>query len=139
MVQILTFFSLWGPPVLWAFIIFRFSSGPVPQASSLYWPNFAFMKGAHAFFYGILALLLYRAYLGIGLPRKKSALLAFWISVLYGVSDEFHQMFTQTREARVRDVFFDAFGAGVFLYIIYKYYSRLPKTLRKLFGQFGVK
>ena len=108
------------PVVLWAFIIFKFSSGVVPQVSSLYWPNFAFMKSAHAFFFGIFAILLYRSLRSEGISGKKAAVWAVVITILYGASDELHQFFTQGREARLRDIGFDTIGGIIAVFVVYK-------------------
>jgi VanZ family protein len=69
--------------------------------------------------------------MGEGVNRKKAAIWAFFASVIYGISDEPHQMFTQGREARFRDVIIDGFGAGIIIYLIYKYLDKLPKKVRK--------
>lgn len=42
---------------------------------------------------------------------------AFIFSVLYAASDEIHQLFTPTREGRMRDVIIDT--AGIYLMYIY--------------------
>lgn len=107
------------PVIIWALIIFKLSSGVVPNVSSLYWPNFAFMKSAHTFFFGILAALLYRSLRSEGVSRKKAAIWAVVITMLYGASDELHQFFTQGREARLRDIGFDTIG-GVLGVLIWR-------------------
>jgi hypothetical protein len=132
------FLSLWAPVIIWVLIIFKLSSGMVPQASSLYWPNFAFMKSAHAFFFGALAILIYRALRGEGLSRKRAAIWALALTIAYGASDEIHQIFTQGREAKVRDVFIDGTGASIVIYLIYKFLPRLPKKIQDLLLQFGI-
>lgn len=129
--KILKFSKYWLPVIIWAFIIFRFSSGAVPQVSRLYWPNFAFMKSAHTFFFGIFAALLYRSLRSEGISRKKSAIWAVIITMLYGASDELHQFFTQGREARLRDIGFDTIGGMVMVWIIYKLFPKLPKKYLK--------
>ncbi len=136
--KILRFLNLWLPVLLWALIIFRFSSGRVPQVSPNYWSNFTFMKGAHAFFFGILSLLIYRALLGDEVARKRSAIWAVIITILYGISDEFHQLFTQGREARIRDVFFDAVGGSITIFLVYKYINKLPAKLREILNSIGL-
>lgn len=136
--KIIKFLSLWLPIIVWALIIFKFSSGTIPQASSLYWPNFAFMKSAHVFFFGILGVLFYRALRGEGLTRKKAAIWAVVFTTFYGASDEYHQLFTQGREARIRDVFFDGIGASLVSYFIYRFLSRFPKKFQTFLLQFGI-
>jgi VanZ family protein len=96
------------------------------------------MKSSHAFFFGVLAVLFYRALVGEGLTRKRAAIRAIIFTVLYGASDEFHQMFTQGREARVRDVFIDGIGATVVIYLIYWFLPKLPKKIQIFLLEFGI-
>lgn len=136
--KIFHFLNLWLPVVFWALIIFKLSSGRVPQVSALYWPNFAFMKGAHAFFFGILSLLFYRAISGEVVSRKKAAILATIFTIFYGITDEVHQMFSQGREARVRDVFFDGMGAAITVFLVYRFLPKFPKKIQKFLLQLGI-
>lgn len=123
------FLNLWLPPLLWAILIFRFSSGNVPLASDIYWQDFAVKKTGHILLFGFLAVLFYRALIGQQISRKKALILSVVLATLYGASDEYHQMFTQGREARVRDVFFDFFGAMAASFFLYRI---LPKTTGKI-------
>jgi len=91
-------------------IIFALSSGP-----SLSLPRLTTDKMAHAGVYAGLALLLVRAFAG-GLPGRitpKTALLAVAVTILYGVSDEWHQLFVPGRTSDRADVLADAIGALV--------------------------
>lgn len=102
--------------VLWAGLIFKLSSGTVPSTSQDFWVDFAIKKAAHVSFYFFLSFLTFRALRGEGVERKKALIWAIAFTVFYGATDEFHQMFTQGREARVRDVLFDSIGAlGILL------------------------
>lgn len=130
--------NLWTPPVVWALVIFSFSSGTVPKASPVYWEDFVVKKFAHVIFFGILALLVYRALLGEGFSRKKSAVIAVLVSVSYGVSDEYHQMFTQGREATVRDVLFDGLGASIAMFMTYNFLQKLPKQVKLFFRDLDI-
>jgi len=136
--KILKFLNLWLPVILWAAIIFKFSSGTVPQVSTLFWPNFTFMKSAHAFFFGALAILIYRGLIGEGISRKKAAIYAVIFAFFYGGTDELHQMFTQGREARVRDIFIDGIGAGIVMYLIYQFLPKLPKKFQLFLLELGI-
>jgi len=80
--------------------------------SEIYWQDFIVKKTAHIIEYAILATLLYRALINSNVPRKEAGIYAVILSATYGISDEFHQYFTPGREPRVRDVFFDLFGAS---------------------------
>lgn len=126
------FLDLWLPPFLWAALIFHFSSGTVPVASSVYWQDFAVKKTGHVLLFGALAVLLYRAFIGQKMSKKKAAIWAVLLAFIYGGTDEFHQFFTQGREARVRDVFIDGFGAALSISFMYYLLPKLPKEIRML-------
>ena len=68
-------------------------------------------KSIHFGVYALLAWLWWRALS----PRRRVSwpiLFAAWfLTTLYGVSDEIHQSFVPGRHPRVADVFFDAAGA----------------------------
>lgn len=128
--KILRWLFIWLPVIFWAGLIFHFSSGSVPVTSPIYWQDFAVKKTGHAFLFGILAVLIYRALRSIGLSRKKAAVWAIVIATFYGATDEFHQLFTQGREARVRDVFIDGFGAALVITLIYYILPKFPPEIR---------
>ncbi len=130
--------KLWAPPIIWAAIIFKLSNGSVPVASSVYWQDFAFKKSAHMFFYGVLAVLTYRGLIGEGVEKKKAATWACVIAIFYGITDEFHQSFTQGREARVRDIGFDGIGASLASYLVYKILPKMPKEVVKFAKDFNL-
>ena len=137
--KILKFLNLWLPVILWAGLIFKFSSGTIPTASPVYWQDFAVKKTGHVLLFGALAWLIYRGLLGEGLDRKKAAIWAVFLAFFYGGTDEFHQMFTQGRESRVRDVFIDGIGAAIVIYITYHFVPKLPKKFQIFLLKFGVK
>jgi VanZ family protein len=136
--KVLKFLSSWLPVILWASLIFKFSSGTIPVASSVFWQDFAVKKFGHILLFGMLALLVYRALIAEGVSRKKAAFIAVLSSFLYGVSDEYHQMYTQGREARVRDVIIDGLGASALIYFIYRFLPRLPKKVQRFLLQFDI-
>lgn len=123
---------LWLPPAVWAGVIFKLSAGTVPVASEFYWNDFVIKKSAHMLFYGILALLVYRGLRGEGIKKKKAMIWAVIVAAFYGATDEYHQMFTQGREARVRDIFFDGIGAIGAMLITYYWLPKLPKKVKEL-------
>ena len=135
----LKFLYLWLPVILWAAMIFKFSSGTIPVASAVVWQDFVIKKTGHVLLFGALSLLIYRGLLGEGIDRKKAALYAVILAFFYGGTDEFHQMFTQGREARVRDVFIDGFGAFVITYSVYWLMPKFPKKIQTFLLELGVK
>lgn len=118
----------WLPVILWAALIFRFSSGTVPLASTVYWQDFAVKKSGHVILFGALAVLIYRGLRMEGIDKKRSAFWAVILSTLYGATDEYHQMFTSGRTSRIRDVLIDSMGST--LVILVTYYLP-PKLSRK--------
>ncbi len=120
----------WLPPVLWATIIFLFSSLSAKPVSKIYWKEFAIKKTAHIVEYGIFTILLYRALKESGVEKKKAGIIAVLFSSFYGMTDEYHQMFTPGREPRIRDVIFDTIGSILAIYSIWRLLPKAPKKLR---------
>ena len=72
-------------------------------------------KAEHAIVYAGLAGLVVRALAG-GVPARvnwMTAFVALAITVTYGASDEFHQMFVWRRTADIWDVYADAAGGSI--------------------------
>ena len=100
----------WLPAVLCAAAIFLLSSQPtLPSTGNVT------DKQAHALAYGSLAFLCL-----MGLTRWQwrriagtAVLTAFVLAVLYGISDEIHQMFVPGRTSELADVLADATGAAI--------------------------
>jgi VanZ family protein len=102
--------SLWAPVVLWAGVIFAFSSVPSLGTGLGAW-DLALRKVAHAAEFAVLGALLVRA---IG-----SWPLAVVAGSLYAVTDEVHQMFVRGRVGSPVDWAIDTAGValGVWLYL----------------------
>jgi VanZ family protein len=100
---------LWGPPVLYGFLIYHFSSesNPLPGLTSLVWD-----KALHATEYAGFALLLCRALRGEGLRWWRSVALALLLASTYAATDEWHQLFVAGRTADVADWLADVVGAA---------------------------
>jgi len=79
----------------------------------------------HIFAYAALAF-----FLSISIVRgrwKSGIFLAVLIAILYGVSDEYHQLFVPGRAGTIRDVILDSIGvflASLFYYVTIEYRSR---------------
>lgn len=129
---------LWAPPILWAGLIFHFSSGTIPVASTVYWQDFTVKKIGHILLFGTLAILIYRGLLGDGVSRKKALIWAIVLATFYGGTDEYHQMFTQGREARVRDVLIDGAGAAVATFLAYQFLPKVPKKFKIYFEKLNL-
>lgn len=74
----------------------------------------------HAGGYAILCLLLYVALRqGWGVGVRNSTILSWIISVIYGLTDEYHQSFVPRRTPDLRDLLADAVGALLILCLIH--------------------
>ena len=103
----------WLPVFLWAAVIFAFSTIPQIKVSQFFLWDFIAKKTAHVSEYAILFALIFRA-------TKGSWILSFLATMLYAVSDEFHQSFVPGRTATFFDLGFDLTGANIASYIIWK-------------------
>jgi VanZ family protein len=133
----------WLPVLLWAAIIFFFSSDPnpykyLPEAwrSAVPLPTIIrACEGLRVFFeeqslaewigqlmhfieYLVLAFLISRALYKTSAASTKIPALVILISMLFALSDEIHQLFVPGRAFQVIDLFIDFLGSlfGVFLY-----------------------
>jgi VanZ family protein len=96
--------TVWLPVLVWAAVIFAFSSIPSLSSGLGTWDTIL-RKVAHVTEYAVLGALLYRA-----LGREPLALAA---GVAYAATDELHQHFVRGRHASPVDVALDAVGVAV--------------------------
>lgn len=122
--------SSWLPVAFWVVLIFHLSSGSIPSVTEKYWQEFAIKKGGHLILFGIMAVLMFRAFRMEGFNRKRAFMYAIILTILYGASDEYHQMYTFSREPRVRDVFIDAAGVGIACLVLNYLPALAPRKLR---------
>ena len=137
------FFKFWLPVWLWMALIFSFSGDAMsgqhtsrllepllkwffPKLSDALVAELVFdiRKCAHVTEYAVLGLLFWRAWRqpvrGDVRPWEwVLARRAFWATALYAATDEFHQSFVPSREARVHDVAIDACGAGAAMLLLW--------------------
>jgi len=134
----------WGPVVIWMAIIFIGSSHSNVVLSESPSKDNLMKNLGHIIEYALLGFLIFRA-----LSSKKGDTLTsryVWLwsltgAILYGVSDEVHQMFVPTRTAYLGDILMDGVGAGMgvlFAIIVYtslsgKFFS---ERLRNKFSWF---
>ena len=84
--------------------------------------HFGIRKAAHVTEFGIFSVAVFH-----GIRRERRgwklnwAIITLLIAVAYAALDEWHQSFVPLREARVRDVFIDAFGAVLAQVIVWIY------------------
>jgi VanZ family protein len=96
--------TVWLPVIVWAAVIFTFSSIPSLSTGLGTWDTIL-RKGAHLTEYAVLGGLLYRA-----LGREP---LALAVGIAYAATDELHQYFVRGRHASPVDVAIDAVGIAV--------------------------
>ncbi len=110
--------------LFWMTVIFFFSS--LPGSENQFEPTLIYYmerKGAHVLEYAVLMFLAVR-FVRVIFPLKsfKNILLGAGVfSLLYGVSDELHQLFVPYRGAKVSDVLIDGSGillAGAFIFLM---------------------
>jgi VanZ family protein len=88
-------------------------------------------KGAHGLLYSGLAALMVRALAGGWRPFGVGiALAAVAYSVLYGATDEIHQLFVPTRTADVADLAADAVGAALAVVLLYTVHAVQARVRR---------
>ena len=136
--RIIKFTKYWFPAIVWAFVIYSFSSNPTGRASEIHWEDFVIKKSAHLFVYSVLTVLLYRAFYNYQLGEKLSAKYTLIVNVLYAISDEFHKGFTPGRDPTLRDIFIDSFAIIVVLYLIIKYLPKAPKAIKAWAKKFEI-
>lgn len=123
--------KIWAPVCLYCGLIVYLSSQSHP---SQHLPSFLFGmsdKLLHALEYGILGILLYRAFHQTT-RAIESIILSIICVVVFGISDEIHQWFVPNRQADIWDLLADTLGATFFILtwaFITKKYS-LRQTLQ---------
>jgi len=139
------FLKYWAPVLVWMAVIFVGSSdaGSTRRSSRIIGPILRWLKpdisqesiervqlvarkGMHMTEYAAFALLAWRArrqpLKDDSRPwRWTDAVFAFGLSILYAVTDEFHQSFVPSRQGQWTDVLIDAAGAGLGLFLLWKW------------------
>ncbi|MCA9961789.1 MAG: VanZ family protein [Anaerolineales bacterium] len=117
----------WIPALLWMVAIFVLSNQPKGAIPSFGLWDFLVKKGSHFLAYGLLAGLYWWALRG----GKRPFPIAFLLTFLYAVSDEWHQSFIPGRNATVMDVMIDSVGGLVMLGLLYFWQLRRQPTYNK--------
>jgi VanZ family protein len=115
----------WLPAGAWMALIFLLSSlSELPNAPAGL-PQDVFLKLSHVVGYGVLALLIEHA---LARPRSGKPV-ALLLTMLYGLSDEWHQSFTPGRMPDPGDLLADVFGAFAALWLLRRDYWRKSSKL----------
>ena len=110
----------WAAAITYALVIFFLSSLSNSQTDKFYlFKNSD--KVIHIMVYALLCLLLNRA---LSFTFKNSVkryvpIVAIFISIVYAITDEFHQSFVPGRYASIDDIFADGIGAVISQIILY--------------------
>jgi VanZ family protein len=100
-------------------VIFYFSSRPRFGITHQFIFDFIILKTLHMIEYGILYFLIFRAlHQTSQLSLTKKFLYSFFLAFLYAVSDEIHQSFIPSREAKIGDIIIDTIGISFAYYFI---------------------
>lgn len=116
----------WGPVIIYCLMIFFLSSQSTP---SRHLPGFLFEmsdKLLHALEYGVLGLLLYRAFKHTFRPVGSMGL-AILGAFVFGLSDEIHQWFVPNRQADFWDLFADTLGAAIVI-LLWTFITRIRQS-----------
>jgi VanZ family protein len=110
-------------------LIFLLSAQPDLPRTATGWLDQFLSAGAHMLLYSVLALLFARA-----LGRRQRALaMAFTLTLIYALSDEFHQGYVPGRHPDALDLLWDALGAALGL-CIFARLRRHPGLARRNAG-----
>src|SRR3954447_25437491 len=101
---------LWLPPIVYAALIFHFSSesDPLPLVRVTLWD-----KALHAIEYAGLAMLVARAMHGERVPAVIGIAVSIAVVALYAATDEWHQLYVPSRDASLFDWAADLVGGAV--------------------------
>ena len=129
----------WLPSVLWMGFIFFLSSRASVKVSDTPAIQFLFFKTLHVIEYTVLYVLLFRSLKNTyPAPLWQNRYNAFLFAVVYGMTDEVHQMFVPTREGAFRDVIIDTLGISLAAISLWKLLPPAPKPLKTLAKKLGI-
>jgi len=105
----------WAPVLIYAAMIFYFSSLPKPHEQLPDFVRDLSDKFLHLVEYGVLGGLWYRAFRWASGPRiaASAVLLAIVAGSVYGITDEVHQAFVPMRTPSVLDWIADTLGSAI--------------------------
>jgi len=111
-------FLHWLPALLIMMLIFLISAQPSSQLPNFNWADTFVKKGGHIVGYALLSFMYWRA---LDFKREKRWI-AWFLTILYALTDEFHQSFVTGRHSTIWDVMlFDNLGALSSLWFVNRY------------------
>lgn len=115
----------WLPLIAWMGIIYWFSSQPRPIDLPTPLLQLLIAKSGHMIGYAGLGLLWWRALAArLSVSARRRLALAFLLTMLYAISDEYHQTFVPGRSGNLIDVLIDAAGAGLAFWQLRRWQNR---------------
>ena len=106
----MTRYTIWLAPLIWMALIFIVSGTPSDDLPTVESWDPLLKKGGHMVAYALLTTLWQRA-LETRRSSRRAAWLALGITLLYAISDEYHQTFIPGRNGTGLDVLVDMAGA----------------------------
>jgi len=120
----------WLPLLVWMGLIYWFSDQPQPFTMPQSWQQEAVGVIGHVIGYATLALLWCRALARQHTQQRYTLALAFFLTMLYALSDEYHQTFVPGRSGNLPDLIIDAAGAGLGLRLAHSWVRRFVPPKR---------
>lgn len=117
--------SRWLPVIIWVGIIYYLSDQPNLKISHNSLIDLVLRKGAHMFFFGVLYILVVRAF---GWTNNKWAII---VAVAYAIFDEIHQKFVPFRTGQPKDILFDVTGVALAHLALWKLQPYLKSKLER--------
>jgi VanZ family protein len=111
-----TFLRHWLPAILIMAVIFLVSSTPSDDLPGFGLFDTIVKKGGHMTGYFLLTLAYLRAF---RTKDKKAPYLAMGLSLLFAISDEFHQSFVPGRNPALTDVMIDMVGGSLAVWAVH--------------------
>ncbi len=105
----------WIILLVYLFFIFYFSSLPKIEALEKTPEFYLRDKLLHVIEYGILGFLTYNAFKTNKILNEKIFFYTIMFATIYGITDEYHQMFVPNRIFSITDIIADFFGSLVIL------------------------
>lgn len=101
--------GVWLPPVLVAAVIFVLSATPDLTVAQTAWIDLVVRKLGHIAVFGLLSFTTYRA-IDLTIPMQHSLRWALGATLVYALSDEYHQLFVVGRHGSLLDFGVDTIG-----------------------------
>jgi VanZ family protein len=119
------------PVIVWMMVIFWLSNRPKIVKLENPTSDFFIGKSAHLFEYALLCILWFRAINIHSVLKGKNWVIPLFLTGLYAISDEIHQLFIPGRTGMARDVLIDVLGGAIGLWILRNIYPKIRLILKK--------